>query len=65
MLYAKNIKNLKEVSNRSAWGVKLYYDLKENAVYTEAGGSRWYVTEFLRKNTEEEIVNAVNRMLSM
>lgn len=65
MLSTKNIKNLPEVAGRSAWGVKLYYDLKENAVYTEAGDNRWYVTEFLRKNTEEEIVNAVNRMLSM
>lgn len=65
MLRTKNIKNVEEVARRSAWGVKLYYDLKENAVYTEAGGSRWYVTEFLRKNTEKEITQAVNRMLSM
>ena len=65
MLYTKNIKNLPEVAGRSAWGVKLYYSLEENAVYTEDGKGRWYVTEFIRKNTPEEIEQAVNRMLSM
>lgn len=65
MLSTKNIKNLAKVAGQSAWGVKLYYDLKENAVYTEAGAGRWYVAEFIRKNTPEEITQAVNRMLSM
>ena len=65
MTHTKNIKNLQAVAEQSAWGVKLYYSLSENAVYTQNGTGRWYVTEFLRKNTEEEIVNAVNRMLSM
>ena len=65
MLYTKDIKNLPEVAGRSGSGVKLYYSLNENAVYTEDAIGRWYITEFLRKNTEEEIVSVVNRWLSM
>lgn len=64
MLYANEIKNLKEVAEQSGKGVELYYDIWENAVYTH-DKNRWFVTEFLRKNTEEEIVAAVNRMLNI
>lgn len=65
MMRAKGIKNLTKVADQSAWGVKLYYSLNENAVYTEDAVGRWYITEFLRKNTEDEIVSVVNRWLSM
>lgn len=70
MLTTKNIKNLKEVAEQSARGVCLYYNIADNSVSTRQsyGGDWdkvWFVTEFLRKNTEEEIVDAVNRILNM
>ena len=70
MLTTKNIKNVKEVAEQSGRGVKLYYNIKDNSVSTKQTYGTdwdkvWFVTEFLRKNTEEEIVNAVNRLLSM
>lgn len=64
MLYVNDVKYLKEVAEQSGKGVELYYDFTENAVYTH-DKNRWYVTEFLRKNTEEEILAAVNKMLSL
>lgn len=65
MLYVKDIKNVKQVAEQSGAGVRLYYSLKDNAVYTQDRIGRWYITEFLRKNTESEIISAVNRWLSM
>ena len=67
MLKASDIKNLEEVAEQSVRGVSLYYNIANSSVSTKQRYeySDWYVTEFLRKNTEEEIVDAVNRMLSM
>ena len=71
MLYAKDIKNLKEVAEKSGNGIELYYNIKTNSVSTKQWsgthnyGDDWYVCTFLRQNTPEEIVNAVNRMLNM
>ena len=64
-MYRNNIKNTKDVADRSGAGVKLYYSILDNAVYTEDRVGRYHVTTFLRENTEEEIVSAVNRWLSM
>lgn len=71
MLYAKDIKNLKEAAGRSGNGIELYYNIKTNSVTTRqwsgthAYGDDWYVCTFMRENTEDEIVAAVNRMLCM
>ena len=65
MMYARNIKNTKAVADRSGAGVKLYYSIVDNAVYTEDQIGRYHVTTFLRKNTEDEIVSVVNRWLNM
>jgi hypothetical protein len=65
MLHTQNIKNIKEVAEQSDYGVKLYYNVRENAVNTDGGINYWYITDFIRKNTKEEIAEMVNRWLSM
>ena len=69
MLHTKNIKNIKEVAEQSGAGVRLYYSIIDNSVSTKttswSGKGEYFVTEFLRKNTEEEITEIVNRWLSM
>ena len=59
------MKNLKETAERSRRGTKIYYSIKEAAIYTAPGNGRHYVTELLRKNTEKEIETAVRRWLYM
>lgn len=60
------MKNLKTVARASEKGVTpIYYSIKENAVYTEDGDGRYYVTDLIRKNTEAEIVRAIKRWLAM
>lgn len=65
MMFVREVRNAKEVAERSGNGVKLYYNVKENAVYTDYADGRIYTTTFLRKNTEEEIVSIVNHLLRM
>lgn len=55
--------NTKQVSEASANGCKLYYSIREDAVYTQPGEGRWFLTELIRKNTEEEIVNTVRKFM--
>lgn len=60
------MKNLKEVARESEKGVTpIFYSIKEDAVYTSDGGGRYYVTDLIRPNTEEEIIEAVKRWLAM
>lgn len=60
------MKNTKQVSNESKKGIThLYYSIKEDAVYTEAGKDRWYLTDLIRYNTENEIEETVKRFMSM
>lgn len=60
------MKNISKVAERSAQGVTpIYYSIKEDAVYTEDGDGRYYVTDLIRKNTEAEIVRAVRRWMAM
>lgn len=60
------MKNLDIIAKESAKGVTpLYYSIRENAVYTEDGEDRYYITELIRKNTEEEIKRTVYRYLAL
>ena len=69
MLHTKNIKNVAEVAEQSGKGVRLYYSIADNSVSTKttswSGKGEYYVCEFLRKNTAEEITETINRWLSM
>ncbi len=59
------MKNLDRVSAESKAGTEIYYSITENAVYTEAGKGRYMVTYLLRKNTPEEIEEAIRRWMWM
>ena len=60
------MKNVKAVSNRSRQGITpLYYSVKEDAVYTEDGDGRYYLTDLIRENTEQEIIETVRKYMSM
>ena len=60
------MKNLDIVAKESAKGVTpLYYSVVEDAVYTQGGEGRWYVTCLIRKNTEQEIERVVRRYLAL
>ena len=60
------MKNLKEVARESAKGrTPIYFSHKDQAVYTEAGPGRFYVTDLIRENTEEEIKAAIRRWMTM
>lgn len=60
------MKNLEIVARKSGKGITpLYYSIRENAVYTEAGDGRYYLTDLIRKNTEKEIEVTVKRFMSM
>lgn len=54
------MKNVKKVAKDSRMGTKLYYDVWNDRVNT-SGRTGKYVTTLLRKNTEEEIIAAVER----
>lgn len=58
------MKNLDIVAaeSRNGWA-PLYYSIREQAVYTEPGEGRYYVTDLIRENTEQEIKQAVMRYL--
>ena len=60
------MKNLAKVSEASKRGrVKVYYDIRKDAVFTQEGKDRYHVTDLIRFNTEEEIESVVNRFLGM
>lgn len=54
------MKNVKKVAAESKMGTKLYYDFATDRVNT-SGRVGHYVTTLLRKNTEKEIIDAVER----
>lgn len=63
------MKNLREMSHKTeccpALGtVPLYYSIKEDAVYSEDGEGRFYLTDLIRHNEPEEIEQTVRKFLS-
>ena len=63
------MKNLKEVSDRSNFiklhgPLPLYYSVKEDAVFTEDGEDRFYLTDLIRFNDPEMIRETVRKFLS-
>lgn len=60
------MKNVKEVAERSKSGTTpLYYSIREDAVYTTEGDGRYYLTDLIRENSEDEIVRTVRRFMSL
>lgn len=60
------MKNLETLARISAHRVTpLYYSPAEDAVYTEPGAGRWYLTDLIRKNSPQEIENTVRRFMVM
>ena len=64
------MKNLKKLSDQTNFiilhgAVPLYYSIKEDAVYSEAGEGRFYLTDLIRYNTEDEIAETVRYFLSL
>ncbi len=60
------MKNLKEVSERSKKGrTPIYYSYKDQAAYTEEGSGRFYVTDLIRENSEEEIERTIRWWMSL
>lgn len=58
--------NLTEVANESKKGyTPLYYSFSEDAVYTLKAKGRFYVTDLIRENTEDEIKAVVLRWMSL
>ena len=48
----------------SSW-ITLYYDMQTDTVYTTKDKGRIFITRLIRPNTEEDIVNAVRREMSL
>ena len=60
------MKNLKEIAEKSKYGkVKLYYSIKENAVFDTPGEGRFYVTELINENGPEQIQKTVEFFMSL
>ena len=65
------MKGLKEVALATRGTVQgmveipLYYSIREDKVYTSDGDGRYFVTNLINPNTEEDIKRAVRRWLSM
>lgn len=60
------MKNVNKVVEQSKRGhTPLYYSIREDAVYTEPGDGRYYLTDLIRENTAEEIKHTVMRFMSL
>ena len=60
------MKNLKEAAERSKKGrTPIYYNYQEEAIYFERGPGRFYVTDLIRENTEEEIERTIRWWMSL
>lgn len=59
----KTMENLKKVAEASKNGCKLYYSIRENAVFTTEGEGRYFLTELIRENTPEEIQKTVYKFM--
>lgn len=60
------VKNLEQVAQESKKGLTpIYYSFAEDAVYTEQGKGRFYVTDLIRENTVDEIRYAIRRWMAM
>ena len=58
------MKNIETVARQSEHGITpLYYSPAEDAVYTEPGAGRWYLTDLIRKNSPQEIENTVRHFM--
>jgi len=60
----RNLRAVAQESYRKGW-TPLYYDIKHDAVFTEDGEDRFYVTDLIRPNTSQEIEAVVRRWLAM
>lgn len=59
------MKNLNKVSEATRKGVvSLYYSISEDSVYTRDGKGRYYLTDLIRYNTEDEIEQTVKQFMS-
>ena len=60
----KSLKKIAELSksikckDRATW-IQLYYSVEEDAVYTEDNPGRYFMTNLINPNTENDIVEAV------
>lgn len=60
------MKNVRSVVRATKKGrTPLYYSPKENAVYTEAGRDRFYLTDLLKPHTAEQIKKTVDYFLCL
>ena len=65
------MKNTKKVSEHSAirtlfgQSMPIYYNIKEDAVYTSDGEGRYYITDLIRPNTEKEVIATVRKNMGM
>lgn len=50
--------------DKSTW-LPIYYCIETDTVYAKPGEGRCYVTDMIRENTEEDIVEAVERWKRM
>lgn len=57
----KNIEMVARISEHRI--TPLYYSPAEDAVYTEPGAGRWYLTDLIRKNSPQEIEDTVHRFM--
>lgn len=63
----KNIKNVVKQSqkaNQAHW-IPLYYDYSTKGVYTTPGEDRSLVTHLINPNTEQDIIDVVNRWFNL
>lgn len=60
---ARQSKNIQQ-GNLSSW-LPLYYSIKENKVSTTGEPGYYFITQLVRKCTEEEIKKAVENNLAM
>ena len=55
----KGLKRIAELSKIQI--VPLYYSFEKDTVYDKPGDGRFYVTDLIRDNEPQDIVDAVNR----
>lgn len=60
------MKGLKKLSNLSKTKrVSLYYDIKNDTVFSEPGNGRFYLTDLINYNSPKDIEKTVERMMNL
>lgn len=60
------MKNLSALSEMTKHGITpLYYSIKHDAVFPDPGDDRWYLTDLINYNSEEQIRQTVIRFMAM